>query len=92
MEVRLFLFADFANVDAGRKLNIIGAFNQFNVEQVPYEHPLSISSFALRLHLESSIRSVRSRSNCLMRMGMFNRNRRTYVLTFTLTLVSFDGI
>ena len=40
MEVRLFLLADFANVDAGRKLNIIGAFNQFNVEQVPYEHPL----------------------------------------------------
>lgn len=39
MDVRLFLLADFANVDASNKLNIIGAFNRLNADQLPFIHP-----------------------------------------------------
>lgn len=39
MELRIFLLADFANVDVGHKLNIIGAFNSIGARQFPAVHP-----------------------------------------------------
>lgn len=39
MELRIFLLSDFANVDAGHKLNIIGAFNTINAKEFPAVHP-----------------------------------------------------
>jgi hypothetical protein len=35
VETRIFLLADYANVDASNKLNIIGAFNRVYTEKVP---------------------------------------------------------
>lgn len=40
METRIFLLADFANVDAAGKLNIIGAFNRIYVEKLPGGAPV----------------------------------------------------
>ncbi len=39
MELRIFLLADFANLDAGHKLNIIGAFNTIQARIFPAVHP-----------------------------------------------------
>lgn len=39
MELRIFLLADFANVDTGHKLNIIGAFNTVTAREFPATHP-----------------------------------------------------
>ena len=35
METRIFLLADYANVDTANKLNIIGAFNRIYTDKVP---------------------------------------------------------
>jgi Family of unknown function (DUF6941) len=40
MEARILLVADFANVDALGKLNIIGAFNRIFVREFPAKHAL----------------------------------------------------
>ncbi len=40
MEARILLAADFANVDAAGKLNIIGAFNRIFARQFPAKHGL----------------------------------------------------
>src|SRR5690349_11264723 len=50
MEARIILLADFANVDAAGKLNIIGAFNRLHVSRFPAKHPLM--SLVLRLLVE----------------------------------------
>jgi hypothetical protein len=39
MDLRIFLVADFANLDPGGKLNVIGAFNQIWVKRFPVVHP-----------------------------------------------------
>lgn len=39
MQLRIFLLADFANLDAGNKLNIIGVFTAIGVQSVPAVHP-----------------------------------------------------
>ncbi len=39
MELRIFLVADFANLDKGHKLNIIGAFNTVSAKEFPAVHP-----------------------------------------------------
>jgi len=39
MELRIFLLADFANIDAGSKLNIIGAFNMIWADKFPAVSP-----------------------------------------------------
>ncbi len=39
MELRIFLLADFANIDASNKLNIIGAFNMIGADKFPAVSP-----------------------------------------------------
>ncbi len=40
MEADILLLADFANVDAAGKLNVIGAFNRIGARKFPAVHPL----------------------------------------------------
>lgn len=39
MDASILLLADFANVDAAGKLNIIGAFNRIYASKFPCRHP-----------------------------------------------------
>ena len=54
MEVKTFLLADFANIDAANKMNVIGIFNRLSPATFPYTHP----SMYLALRLQAELGEV----------------------------------
>jgi hypothetical protein len=55
MQVKLALLADYANITAEGKLNILGIFDRINVEEVPAVHPQM--HFVLRLEAHPAERN-----------------------------------